>query len=104
MNTYVQFDDVTIIIRLHRTTRLGLVALYESLTMIVTSILSSKYNRTQAFVEITFSTEYLGAGEATLIFHPFRLMTCSNFLNFSYSKLFRIKTSWFRYFVMQGFI
>ena len=39
-------NDVTVIMKLHRSTRLWLVAPYKSLTMIVTSFLSSKCNRT----------------------------------------------------------
>ena len=51
MKIYVLFhfehkNDVTIIIKLHRATRLRLVTLYKSLTMIVASFLCPKCNRT----------------------------------------------------------
>ena len=51
MNAYVLLhcepkNDATTITKLHRTTPLWLVALYKYLTMIVTSFLCSKCNRT----------------------------------------------------------
>ena len=51
MKTYILLqcdykNDVSIIIKLHRVTRLWLVALYKSLTRIVTSFLCSKCSRT----------------------------------------------------------
>ena len=45
-------NDVTIITKLHRATHMWLVALYKSLTMIVTSFLCSKCKRTWVFMEI----------------------------------------------------
>ena len=44
-------NDVTIIIKLHKTTHLWLVALYKSLIMIVTLFLCSKCNRSYVFME-----------------------------------------------------
>ena len=44
--TFWTYNNVTIIINLHRVTHLRLVALYKSLTMIVTSFILSKCNRT----------------------------------------------------------
>ena len=64
MNTNVRShfehkNDVTIIIKLHRATRLWLVSLYKSLTMIVTSFLCSKCNRTLDFHRISVNLNKL---------------------------------------------